>query len=1395
MSLRIKTARTLKSLFALISATFLACLMLLPSQTSAQSKSNKGTDFWLAYMRHFSGTSTGHSLYITGDSATTGTVSVPGQSWSQNFTVTANAVTVVTIPQTIVYDGCSDCKITKAVNVTAAKDVVVYSHQYLGNQSDATLVLPTRTLGKEYYTVGVEQRAATNNGRGNNVFAIVAVKDNTKVKITPSNAVTKNGGGTLPANTPYEITLNKNEFYQGVSASNLGASSDLTGTRIEVIDTGATADCRTIAVFSGSSYSPINSGCSGTASGDNLYEQMYPTSSWGTRFVLVPALGRSGDNFRFIASEDNTQVIAFRTSGPPDIYYLDAGEFAQIDIESNVRNVVTTKPIMVAQYQRTARCDGNNTIGDPSMTILNPLEQTLTDITVYSSSFFDIDNHYINVVIPAWAASSFRIDGNSATFTGVPGNTQYSYARLSVSAGNHRLKADGGFIATAYGEGQYESYGYAAGANVKDLTAVASVTNSAKNTEISNCIGRPTVFSGTAEYVPVGWLWNFDDGTTSTLQNPTHLFTDTGLYEVKMYAYKPTFDGCQSFDSSIVEVRIYGKPEARISHGNICDSNTVLFTENSIFPTPETYLTTKWSIDAGPFSYGRTRSEYFDTTGKFEVFMEVTTANGCRDTILDSLVVNPLPEPSFTKTNACFYDSSVFNNTSTVVSGSIVLHSWELTGAPGTTGANPTFFIPNEGWSYISYTAITDSGCFATVNDSVYKHPAMDVSFSYNDTCLGFANTFTNTTALDGGVYTDTAWYISTLDTAYTFNYANTFGIAGDVTVQLVMEQDNFCRDTFIQTVTIHPLVVPNFSFSETCFGDSTVFTDLSAISSGSFTRNWSFDDGLFGTEPVQKVGYASSGIKSVTLTLTSDNDCVADTTFAVVITNPEITALNLVDGCNGSSQNISSTNVLGLDSLNAYTWTVDGNIASSDSMFNYTSTSDGFIVVNLDVVSKNGCSISRTDSFESFTSPSANFFINSVCNNTNLMPTDNSNINAPSVITGYTWFVDGVQVSTNQNPSIPTTLAGNKTVKYRVESNNGCKDSIQKQVVVHPLPIAGFSSQDLCFGDNSAFTSTATVASGSITGTEWLIDASSLSGNMVNYQFPTVSTYSVQQIVITDRNCRDTIVSDVVVNPLPIINADLDETEGCEPFTISTTNTSTIAGSNVIANYLWEWGDGNTAIGDEPTHEYASTGSYTIKVIGTSDKGCKDSITLGTPVTVFTNPRADFYYTPDDPSNLTDFVTFVASSSTDAVMWDWTITDGGAYSGESINHPFADSGTYGITLLVANENGCEDEITKFLYVNADLFVHIPNAFSPNGDFVNDTYGLGGLTQGVAKLKMTIYNRWGEQIFYSEDVNDRWDGTYKGAPAQQGVYVYMIQFTNPKQTKWYYYNGEINLLR
>ena len=1372
--------------------------MGLSVSSNAQSKSNKGKEFWVGFMFHYEGSSAGHSLYITSDSNTSGTVSVPGQSWSQAFTVTSNNLTIVTIPSSVAYNGCSNCTTTKGVKIVSDDNIVVYAHQYLGNQSDATLVLPTRTLGKNYFAASYYQSSASSS-RGRSTFLIVSTQDDTKVKISPKIAIQKGSAtsstGSLPANTPYVVTLDEGEIYQGYGFGS-SLSDDVTGTSFEVIDTGATANCRRIAVFTGSSYARVGSNCSGGFnSGDNLYEQMYPVNSWGKKFVLVPALGRNGDDFRFIAQENGTQVVVFKAAGAPDVFNINKGEFAQISDETAIRSCQSNKPVMAVQYQRTARCDGGrNSLGDPSMTILNPLEQTLKDITVYSSSFFDIDNHYINIVMPSFASSTFRIDGATASFTSVPNNTYYSYARISVSSGNHRLTANEGFIATAYGEGRYESYGYAAGANVKDLTAVAEVANSTQINKVTNCIGRPTNFTGSAEYTVVRWEWNFGDGSIDSVQNPSHLYTDTGTFQARLYTYKSSFDGCSDYDSAFVEVSIFGKPDARIATSNLCDSLTAVFTDQSIIPSPETKLVSIWSIQGETgLKYGNTISNIFDTSGKFEVRMEVITNNQCRDTFIDSLVVSPIPVADFTISDVCYFDTTYLINTSNVASGNINKWLWEFSNGTFSSEQDPTVFYADSGRQFAALTVTSDSGCTNQIQKYFYKYPRFKVDFMFNDTCLGFGHNFVNTTILDGGYFTDTFWYTSDANRfANTYNYSDTFTTASSYDISLVMEQDSFCRDTLTQTINVHPLAAPDFSFANTCLGDSTVFTDRSNVSTGTYSSSWIFGDGNTSLDQNPKNAYALGGVKDVNLSITTDEGCLTDTTIGVLVTFPEITRLNLQDICENDSLIITADTVRGLDSFSTYSWKYGSAIATESEVRALYGVL-GKTIVTLKVVTKNGCLLSKQDSFVTKAKPNPNFLVSGICEGQLIQPIENSTIAASAVINGYTWYSDNVVTSSDQNPTITSGVSGSRTIKLIVSADNGCSDSIQKLALVHPLPISAYTQANMCLGDNHTLTSTSSVSTGSVDNLFWLVDGTAYTAASINPIFATDGNYAVELIVESNRGCRDTLNNRVAVHPLPVLSFTSSVDSGCVPLDVVIQSTSSI-GKGSIRSFTYQWGDGSNATNDS-SHTYNLPGIYAVKVVGESDQRCKDSVQLLSGIRVFNNPVADFSFSPKEPSTLTDFVIFKDSSKGNSIDCEWEISDGAVYGDPVASHNFSDSGSYLITLNIVDGNGCEHDTTKRIYVNADLYVYTPNSFTPNGDGLNDLFGLAGVTAGVSQMQMEIYNRWGERLFESSDVNNRWNGTYKGAPVQQGVYVYKVRFTNPKQTRWFFLSGEIHLLR
>jgi hypothetical protein len=453
---------------------FLSCL-LFSANLFAQDISSKGKEFWLGFMDHTNTTQAEMDLYITSDSSTTGTVYIDGENWSKTFTVTANQVTIVRVPSTTAHVGCTDCIQDKGIRVVAGKPVAVYSHIHRNYRSDATLVLPTEATGKVYRVMGWEQESRSSGGeRHRSQFMIIATSDDTKINITPTDVVSS-AGVDKAANVTYSITLDKGEVYQGQAPNRY---DDLTGTLIEVIDTGASASCKKIAVFSGNSGTRLGCG-GGFSSIDNLYEQLYPVKSWGTEFCYVPLKDRAYDLLRVVAHQDNTALIINGSF----IRLLNAGQFYESGQISSAQYITTNKPVSVAQFQSIQACGSGQ--GDPSMTIISPIQQTLKDIVVYSSEFERITDNYINVAMKTKDTSSFTIDGKKVAFKTFDKASFYSYAQIEVNKGFQQLKSGGdGFVAVAYGMGSFESYGYAAGANVKNLSAYIGLKNNSTKINI-----------------------------------------------------------------------------------------------------------------------------------------------------------------------------------------------------------------------------------------------------------------------------------------------------------------------------------------------------------------------------------------------------------------------------------------------------------------------------------------------------------------------------------------------------------------------------------------------------------------------------------------------------------------------------------------------------------------------------------------------------------------------------------------------------------------------------------------------------------------------------------------------------------------------------------------------
>lgn len=485
-----------------------ALIILLGCFTNSSAQSNEGTNLWFGFMEHRDVGQTTMVAMITAKQNTTGTISLPLLNWSVSFTVPADQVEVIELPQMAETLGSESITQT-GVQIRSTQPVSAYIHQYFGMRSEASIVLPIDAISTEYFVMSYQ--GIVNRGTDYvSEFLIVATENETTVTISPSD---QTKGGNSP-NTPFTILLNAGESYQ---VQGLTASSDLTGSHI-ISD-------NKIAVFGGNNWTQVPSNCSAR---DNLLEQMYPVSTWGKQILTVPSDKASFDVFRILASEDNT-VVEVQGSNT-QTYTLNRGDWQEYQ-SSEANLIIGTKPILVAQYLIGVNCSGH-VYGDPSMVLLNSIEQTRDTVTLFNSRFEAILENYINVITRTADTDIIIFDGQrlidqGVTFNQVGAKGEFSYARVSVEAGAHTISSDGcGVIATAYGYGFAESYAYSGGASFSTINVNPIPDGGCKN---------DTVFFDTGlSPNRYNFLWDLGDGNNSTEAKFEHFYPELGAYPVSL---------------------------------------------------------------------------------------------------------------------------------------------------------------------------------------------------------------------------------------------------------------------------------------------------------------------------------------------------------------------------------------------------------------------------------------------------------------------------------------------------------------------------------------------------------------------------------------------------------------------------------------------------------------------------------------------------------------------------------------------------------------------------------------------------------------------------------------------------------------------------------------------
>lgn len=241
----------------------------------------------------------------------------------------------------------------------------------------------------------------------------------------------------------------------------------------------------------------------------------------------------------------------------------------------------------------------------------------------------------------------------------------------------------------------------------------------------------------------------------------------------------------------------------------------------------------------------------------------------------------------------------------------------------------------------------------------------------------------------------------------------------------------------------------------------------------------------------------------------------------------------------------------------------------------------------------------------------------------------------------------------------------------------------------------------------------------------------------------------------------------------------------GCVPHTAVFNNTSEAG-----RTFEWDFGDGSTSTEFAPQHEYLQAGTYTITLTVRDPNTCNQVDVTTRTITVRNAPTAGFTYSPVAPQENTP--TSFTNTSMGAVRYHWNFGDGDTSNLTNPVHQYNSTGDFEACLIAYNEYGCPDTVCATVSALVSPLIAVPNAFTPNGDGVNDQVYVRGYA--ISRMQFRIYNRWGQLVFESANQRQGWDGKYKGVLQPMDAYAYTleVEFTDGTRASK---KGDITLLR
>ncbi len=861
----------------------------------------------------------------------------------------------------------------------------------------------------------------------------------------------------------------------------------------------------------------------------------------------------------------------------------------------------------------------------------------------------------------------------------------------------------------------------------------------------TTCAGTSVTLSGvnsggTPYLLGSGYTYTWTGSVINNTRTVSQAVAGTPVYTLS------SRDSLNCLVSQTISVDFIQNPVLSVSNVSICPLQTGTLTANG----------------ASSYTWNGTAigNSFADNPNVTQQYSVVGSALGCTSIATASIILKPVPFALMSS------NSPICNgqNLSLFANGG---QSYFWNGPVGYSSSQQypiiAGAIPNNSGVY-NLTVTAANSCTASTSNTVVVNPTPTLSAFGSTVCVTqtlnlFSNSFVG------------ASYFWVGPNSYTSNIqnpsvANPSVIASGIyTVKATSAVG--CTNTATADVTVTAVPIPTItSNSPKCFG-----TDLNLNGSGGTSYSWTGPVGFssaFQNTSIYGVMVSNGGVYTLQVTT---GPCINTATHVVVINPlPSFSLSSNSHVCETEKLFLNATAVSNAvsylwqpSSVMSFTGSQSQNIVRDSAKVHFSG------VYSLSVIDANSCQNSATLAVNIYTNPILSPVSTTVCLN-------NEATLKVSGASTYTWTGPGfyysnqaitlIKNATSVAPSIYTVIGG---------AANSCTSTTTASISTTPLPtpwLSVYPATKVCLNKEISLEG----FGGS--SYEWK-GPSNFNHNQKVFTFTLSSPSYVGSytLIATDAlGCSNSTQTSISFDPLPdgtLLGTTMD---ACVPFSSDFSYFSSSTTTNIATQ--WQINNESVIQGKNFSRPFTVAGDYIIR--GTFiDTISTCANTASFVVHAREIPVADFVTSPERPVEGIDEVYFTnKSSGLELSEWNWYfINDKGKISKqENTSYFFKNAGIYPVALLIKNKWGCADTIVKAIKIETDFNVYVPNAFTPNNDNTNPTFL--PVCTGIKFYELNVFNRWGNKVFQTFELNKGWDGTFNGEPCKDDVYVWQIKVSS-----------------